>query len=494
MSDLLGTRVGPYDLTEIIRRGGMATIYKAYQPSLERYVAVKVMLPNRDPQFASRFKREARAVAQLQHHNIVQIYDYGEQNNLFYLAMQYIDNGRSLSDVMGEPIEQVRALRLIVHILSALGYAHARGVIHRDIKPGNILLAGENWPMLIDFGIAKHLDDNLNLTMPGTAIGTPAYMAPEQAEGRPVDGRTDLYALGVVLYEMVTGQVPFDADTPMAVLIKHVYDPPPPPRTVKPDLADSLERVLMKALSKDASQRYQTAAEMATALDQVANELDRGASQPQHDIARLYEAGLKAFEEGRWDAAVDQLQRVVSFSPGYEDANDLLQAAREEQERARAEAQQRLNRMRQRGQTGPQASSTPAADQPPVQPVSPPPVKPVAPPPVESVTRIDPMRTNRLPDVDISDYQRYGQPVPPQMQARNAAPEAAVATNGQETASRQQPLPPIAPTGRETRPLRDTEGQTSVSGPNNTLLFIVIGIGALALLVIIAVVAVILLR
>ena len=239
MSDLIDSYLGSYQLKAVIRQGGMATIYKAYQASLDRYVAVKVMFDNHDPQFAPRFRREARAVAQLQHPNIVQIYEYGEQQGVFFLAMQFVEHSVSLADLLGKPIVPVHALRISARVLDALAYAHGRNVIHRDIKPGNILLAAEDWPMLIDFGIAKLIGDNLNLTLPGTAIGTPAYMAPEQAEGRAVDARSDLYAMGVVLYEMVTGRVPFDADTPMAVLMKHVYEAPPPPHTLNPVAASA---------------------------------------------------------------------------------------------------------------------------------------------------------------------------------------------------------------------------------------------------------------
>ena len=269
MNELIGKELGQYQLKEVIRRGGMATVYKAYQPALDRFVAVKV-LHNRDPQFAARFKREARAIAQLQHHNILPIYDYGEQDGLLYLVLQYIENGTTLSDLLGTPMDPAPALRLIRHVLDALEYAHQRGIIHRDIKPANILMPSPVWPMLADFGIAKLLNDDQRLTMPGLIIGTAAYMAPEQADGRAIDARTDLYALGVVLYEMLTGRVPFDADTPMAVLTKHAYEPPPPPRSLNPNLPAAVESALLRALAKNPADRYQSAAEMAADLERVA--------------------------------------------------------------------------------------------------------------------------------------------------------------------------------------------------------------------------------
>src|SRR3954465_16029279 len=202
MTELENIQLGQYKLLEAIGHGGMATVYRAYQESLDRQVAIKVLLSNRDPQFAARFKREARAVAALQHHNILPIYDYGEQDGLLYFVLQYVDNGVTLHDMLGSPMDPAQALRIIGHVLNALEYAHARGVIHRDIKPANVLMPSPNWALLADFGIAKLLNDSQQLTLSGFIIGTAAYMAPEQAAGKPSDARTDLYSLGIMLYEM----------------------------------------------------------------------------------------------------------------------------------------------------------------------------------------------------------------------------------------------------------------------------------------------------
>jgi len=282
MTDLIGTRLNQNELVEIIRRGGMSTVYKAYQDSLDRFVAVKVLFTNRDPQFAARFKREARAIAALQHHNILPVYDYGEQEGLLFLVLQYIEGGTTLGDMLGKPMASSTALRLTSHVLDALDYAHKRGVIHRDIKPANVLMPSPNWPMLADFGIAKLMNDNQQrLTLANQIIGTAAYMAPEQATGRPIDARTDLYAAGVVLYELVTGRVPFDSDTPMAVLTKHVYEVPTPARTLNPDLPLAVEQVLQKALEKDPGARFQTAAEMAAELSRIAIDLDHDKNRSQ---------------------------------------------------------------------------------------------------------------------------------------------------------------------------------------------------------------------
>src|SRR4051794_27940803 len=361
MTDLIGTRLNQYELAEVIRRGGMSTVYKAYQDSLDRFVAVKVLFTNRDPQFAARFKREARAIAALQHHNILPVYDYGEQEGMLFLVLQYIEGGTTLGDMLGKPMASPTALRLTSHVLDALDYAHKRGVIHRDIKPANVLMPSPNWPMLADFGIAKLMNDNQQrLTLANQIIGTAAYMAPEQATGRPIDARTDLYAAGVVLYELVTGRVPFDSDTPMAVLTKHVYEAPPAARSLNPDLPVSVEQVLQKALQKDPSARYQTAGEMASELNRIAIDLDHNKNRSQ--ITGLYEVGVQAFEQGQWEQAVDRLGKLVALDPSYEDASELLDAAREAQERAKTEARQQIEMVRQRRQSGIQQQIRPATD------------------------------------------------------------------------------------------------------------------------------------
>src|SRR5215212_11338347 len=180
MDGLINRSFGQYTIIEPIRQGGMSTVYKAYQESLDRYVAIKVLAYNNDPQFVARFKREARAIAQLQHPNILPIYDSNEQDGMLYLVMQYIENGTTLGDLLDEPIESGRALRLIGKVLDALSYAHELGIVHRDIKPANVLLPSPDWPMLADFGISKLLGDfNPQLTATGTIVGTAAYLAPE---------------------------------------------------------------------------------------------------------------------------------------------------------------------------------------------------------------------------------------------------------------------------------------------------------------------------
>lgn len=348
MTELLNTRLGQYHLTEIVRRGGMSTVYKAYQDSLGRFVAVKVMSSHRDPQFAARFKREARAIAALQHHNILPIFDYGEQGDLLYLVLQYVENGTTLADMLGKPMAPAVALRLTSHVLNALDYAHKRGVIHRDIKPGNVLMPSPTWPMLADFGIAKLMNDNQSrLTLANQIIGTAAYMAPEQATGRPIDARTDLYAAGVVLYELVTGRVPFDADTPMAVLTKHVYEAPPPARALNPKITTSVEEALRRALEKDPNERFQTAAEMSAELTRVASLVDQEIRQAQSSLTGMFEAGLAAFQSRRHDEALDLFGRVKSQDPERSDVDEMIEMTRAEKERALRTAQLESERVRE---------------------------------------------------------------------------------------------------------------------------------------------------
>jgi predicted Ser/Thr protein kinase len=282
MNNLVNTSLGQYYLTEIIGRGSTSVVYKAYQSSLNRYVAVKVLAADIDPQFEMRFRREAQAVAQLQHPNILPIYDFGEEGGRPYFVMQYVEGSQTLDQALaGRPFEPVAALRLMLPLLAALQYAHDRGVIHRDIKPANIMLPQPEWPLLADFGIAKMLDDSQPLTPPGQSVGTAIYMAPERASSAGVNARADLYAIGVVLYEMLTGQVPFDGTSPVEVLRKHIHAPVPPPREINPTLPPAVDTVLLRALEKDPSRRFASAAEMAAAIQRLIGQFERLQAQRQ---------------------------------------------------------------------------------------------------------------------------------------------------------------------------------------------------------------------
>jgi basic membrane lipoprotein Med (substrate-binding protein (PBP1-ABC) superfamily)/ABC-type phosphate/phosphonate transport system substrate-binding protein len=268
MHDLIGQTLGQYRIIEQLGKGGMATVFKGFQPSLERYVAIKVLPPYfaHEEGFSERFDREAKAIARLEHPHILPIYDHGQDREVSYIAMKYVDAG-TLKDIeAGGPMSPEQALEIISQTAEALDYAHNLGIIHRDIKPANILMDRGSWVLLTDFGLAKMVEGSQQLTASGVGVGTPAYMAPEQGQGRPVDGRADIYSLGIVLYEMLTGCVPYEAETPLAVVLKHVTEPLKMPRLVNPSIPEAVELVILKALAKEPDDRYQTVGEMATAL------------------------------------------------------------------------------------------------------------------------------------------------------------------------------------------------------------------------------------
>ena len=274
MTDLVGRKLGRYQLVEQLGEGGMAAVYKAHDTRLDRYVAVKVIRLGiqHSEKFLKRFDREARALARLSHPNIVDIHDYGEEGNTPYLVMEYLPGG-TLKEKMGRPISCQQAARTLLPIAEALAYAHQRDIIHRDIKPANILFSETNRPMLSDFGISKVAESEqqgTELTGFGVGIGTPEYMAPEQGQGINVDQRADIYALGVVLYELLTGQKPFQADTPMGVVVKHISEPLPDPRTHIPTLPDQAAWAVCKALEKKAENRFSNMSEFAAVLRQMA--------------------------------------------------------------------------------------------------------------------------------------------------------------------------------------------------------------------------------
>jgi len=272
MEDLTGRTIGGYQIVEKIGRGGMATVFRAYQPSLDRDVAIKVLPPyyaEQDETFLQRFKREARAIASLRHPNILMVMDFGQQGDLAYLVMEYVTAG-TLKERMRRPIRLEQIYHLVNQVGDALQYAHDQGVVHRDIKPSNIMMPKPDWALLTDFGLATMVGGSF-LTQSGMTVGTPAYMSPEQGSGERVDHRTDIYSLGIMLYEMVVGEVPYTAETPMAVVVKHIVDPLPIPREKNPDIPEDLQRVILKSLAKNPDDRYQRAADFTAALRDVAN-------------------------------------------------------------------------------------------------------------------------------------------------------------------------------------------------------------------------------
>jgi len=269
---MIGKTIGKYRIVEHLGRGGMAEVYKAYQPNLDRYVAIKMMhtFLSDEKEFLARFEREAKVVATLRHPNIVQVYDFDIEGGAYYMVMEYI-NGESLKarlqnlECKDEWVSLDDAARIILAVGSALKYAHERGMVHRDVKPANVMITLDGQVILTDFGIAKIVSAS-NLTASGAMVGTPSYMAPEQGMGQPGDERSDIYSLGVMLYQLVLGRLPFDADTPLAVVLKHINDPLPLPKTLKPDISDELSRVILKSLAKDPADRYQKVADMTADL------------------------------------------------------------------------------------------------------------------------------------------------------------------------------------------------------------------------------------
>lgn len=275
MPDLTGYSLGRYHLISQLGEGGMATVYKAFDTRLERDVAVKIMRteqfsPVQLEQVLQRFDREAKSLGKLSHPNIVSVLDYGEHESIPYLVMEYLPGG-TLKQKLGAPLPWQSAVQILLPVARALAYAHQRGIIHRDVKPANILLKESGEPVLTDFGIAKLLEavEGHTLTASGVGIGTPEYMAPEQGMGAKVDARVDIYALGTVFYELVTGRKPYIADTPMAVLLKHMTDPLPNPHQFVPDLPDEVEKVLIKTLAKQPEDRYETMTAFADALEDL---------------------------------------------------------------------------------------------------------------------------------------------------------------------------------------------------------------------------------
>jgi hypothetical protein len=309
MANLIGKTLGQYEIREKIGQGGMAQVFKAYQPGLDRFVAVKVLSPSlaEEPGFTQRFQREAHSAARLHHPHILEVYEFGVQDNYNYLAMRYVEHSRTLGDLIREGAPLDSLINYIIQVADALNYAHQQGIVHRDVKPGNILIDGK-WALLTDFGLAKIKETSSQLTATGIGLGTPAYMSPEQASGTSVDHRTDIYALGVILYRILTGTVPHDAPTPFAILAKRCSEPVTSLRELKPEIPESLNHVVLRSLSMIPGDRYPTATHFAEALKKAEEDPD----YREESITTLLatEAGTAVFD------TVGDAGSVTIASPG----------------------------------------------------------------------------------------------------------------------------------------------------------------------------------
>ncbi len=300
MPDLTGKSLGRFYIIEPLGEGGMAFVYKAYDTREEQEVAIKVILPGfkHSEEFKKAFQREARTMKKLVHPNIVKVLEHGEHDSLHFLVLEYVPGG-TLKQFMGTPMPWVDAARLIEQAARALEYAHMQKTIHLDVKPSNILVSDSKKVLVTDFGIARILEEGgiISLTGVSVGIGTPEYMAPEQRYAEKIDHRVDIYALGVVFYELITGKQPFRADTPMAVAIKHTADPLPPPRKIVPDLPEAVEQVIYKALAKDPADRYEDMGAFSAALQELGNQSESILETARHGISGLQPSAPENVDE-----------------------------------------------------------------------------------------------------------------------------------------------------------------------------------------------------
>lgn len=325
MSDLVGRRLGTYELADVLRQGRTATRYRA--ASAGRLYVVTVYEPETDQAQLRALLSDVRAVAALRHPNLVVVEEVGEVGGRVYLVEEYFGARRTLADRPAGTMDPAGAVGLMCSVLGGLGHAHQHGVVHGSVTSRHILLAPPLRPVLVDFAVGRaaggHVDQATGARM---VVGTPAYLAPEQAFGLPAEPRSDLYSAGVVLYELLTGQVPFVSDEPQTVLRSHASEPPPPPRSLRPDLRPELEALLLQTLAKDPAERPQSAGVLAGSLMAAL----RGRVVSADPLSADYEQGVRAFARGEWHKAVELLGHVADVDPDYEDVDDLLRTAREE--------------------------------------------------------------------------------------------------------------------------------------------------------------------
>ena len=332
-------RIGKYEILELIGRGGFAVVYQARDTELDRDVALKVLHPQHtvDPQFVQRFRREAQTAARLHHPHIVTVHEVGEEAGQHYIAMALL-SGRTLDKLVdGKPLPVERAISVVEQVADALDAIHERGWVHRDVKPANVMVDEEDQATLLDFGIVRAAEGT-RLTTKMTILGTPEYMAPEQAEvaedAADIDWRADVYALGVVAYELLAGRPPFTARSPTAILHKHAYEPPPAPRTLNPDLPAAMEPVLLKALAKGREERFQRAGAFAAELRR-AYVADSQAREREAQIGPLYGRLQTAAAAEDWGEVLTLGGRIHALDPAYRDVAGRVEQARRELRRPR---------------------------------------------------------------------------------------------------------------------------------------------------------------
>jgi len=320
---LLGATIDGYHILDEIGQGGMATVYRAHQLSMNRDVAIK-MLPEQllhQGNSLERFQQEASIVARLEHRAIVPVHQYGEHQGMPYLVMRYMDGG-SVDDLLIDgPIAPEHALSILQQIAPALDYAHREGVLHRDLKPSNILLDANGDAYITDFGIARILGSTAKQLTTSGVVGTPSYMSPEQAQGKELDWRSDLYALGVVVFAMLTGQRPFDGDTPYSIAVKHVTERPPSPCQINPLLPISVERVLLKALEKQCERRYASARELVDALRQALEDARADARATEPSLPQTLREALIRREQAHPAPVSPPAQ--IQFVPAYQPSRSI---------------------------------------------------------------------------------------------------------------------------------------------------------------------------
>ena len=283
MPFVIGENIGPYRLVEQLGQGGMATVFKAYHAALDRYVAIKALHPalTNEPNFLARFQREAQVVARLEHPNIVPIYDYSEYEGRPYLVMKFIEGETLKARLKRGPLDKTELSRVVDSVGEALSYAHSQGVLHRDVKPSNVLLATDGRIYLADFGLARMAEAGESTISSDVMLGTPQYISPEQASGRrDLDNGTDIYSFGILLYELLVGKVPYIADTPYSIIHDHIYAPLPMPRASNPEISEAVERVLLRALAKERADRFPDISALLDTWHQAFQEPSRPLAAP----------------------------------------------------------------------------------------------------------------------------------------------------------------------------------------------------------------------